>query len=179
MSSHFSQCRGVFFDRDGTLMEEVHYCNDPLKVAMIPGSGDALRILGKRGFKRFMITNQSGIARGIISMEQFAEVQAELMRQLGPNTIDAVYFCPAMPEQRSLRRKPVPGMVFEASWQHGVDLSRSWMVGDKKADIDCGCIAGMRTVLVETGYGKRERDACADFITPDVAAAVTLILEKA
>ncbi len=169
---------GVFFDRDGTLMEEVHYCNDPSKVAMIPGSGDALRKLRKRGFKRFIITNQSGIGRGIISMEQFNAVQAELLRQLGPNTIDAVYFCPAVPEQRSLRRKPAPGMVFEASWQHDIDLSRSWFVGDKRADIDCGRSAGMRTILVETGYGKNERDAGADFVAPDVAEAVRLILEK-
>ena len=169
---------GVFFDRDGTLMEEVHYCNDPSKVVMIPGSNRALRQLAERGFKRFIITNQSGIGRGIISIEQFEAVQAELMRQLGPNTIDAVYYCPALPNQRSLRRKPMPGMVYEASWQHGIDLSRSWFVGDKKADIGCGHSAGMQTILVETGYGKDELDAEADFITPDVAAAVRLILEK-
>ncbi len=179
MSDCSSPSPGVFFDRDGTLIEEVHYCNDPLKVAMIPGSNDALRKLGKRGFKRFIITNQSGIGRGIISMKQFEAVQAELLRQLGANTIEAVYFCPALPGQRSLRRKPIPGMVFEASWQHSVDLSRSWFVGDKKADISCGRSAGMRTILVETGYGKNERDAGADFIAPDVAAAVRLILKKA
>ena len=168
----------VFFDRDGTLMEEVRYCNDPSKVVMIPGSSHALRQLAERGFKRIIITNQSGIGRGIISMEQFEAVQAELLRQLGPNTIDAVYFCPAVPDQRSIRRKPIPGMVFEASWQHGIDLSRSWFVGDKKADIGCGRSAGMRTILVETGYGKNQIEAGADFIAADAAAAVRLILEK-
>ena len=178
MDDHFSLCPAVFFDRDGTLMEEVHYCNDPSKVIMIPGSDDALRTLGKRGFKRFIITNQSGIGRGYISMDQFEAVQAELLRQLGPDTIDGVYFCAAVPGQRSLRRKPVPGMVFEASWQHGIDLSRSWFVGDKKADIGCGRLAGMKTILVETGYGRQERDAGADFVAPNVPAAVALILRE-
>jgi D-glycero-D-manno-heptose 1,7-bisphosphate phosphatase len=168
----------VFFDRDGTLMEEVHYCNDPSKVVMIPGSDEALRTLGRLGFKRFMITNQSGIGRGIISMKQFEAVQEELLRQLGPDAIDAVYFCPVVPGQRSLRRKPMPGMAYEASWQHGVDLSHSWFVGDKKVDIECGRSAGMRTILVETGYGKMEQDAGADFIASDVPAAVALIVKK-
>lgn len=168
--------KAVFFDRDGTLMEEVCYCNDPAKVRAFPGTAQALRQLKEAGFKNIIITNQSGIGRGRITPEQFEAVQQALLEQLGPDTIDATYFCPDTPDQPSTRRKPLPGMVLEAIADHGIDPSRSFFIGDKSADIECGRAAGARTVLVETGYGAEQDDCNPHHRFPDVVAAVEYIL---
>ena len=168
----------VFFDRDGTLMREVHYCDAPAKVAAIPGATEALVRLKARGFFIIIITNQSGIGRGFFTVEQFEAVQAELLRQLGAGRVDAVYFCPDVPGVESLRRKPAPGMVLEAAAEHGLDLGRSFFVGDSAADIGCGRNAGVRTVLVATGYGERDAGCEPDFKAANVAEAVDLILRQ-
>src|ERR1700730_1966876 len=95
----------VFFDRDGTLMEDSHYCGDPARVRVYPGVSGALRKLKTAGFRTFIITNQSGIARGLITVEQYHPVQAELLRQIGEDLIDASYFCADAPGTPSSRRK--------------------------------------------------------------------------
>ena len=168
--------RAVFFDRDGTLMEEVHYCADPARVRVYPGVPDALRRLKEAGFRTFVITNQSGIARGLITLERYRAVQEEFLRQVGPGLVDATYFCPDAPDVSSTRRKPEPGMVLEAAAEFALDLPNSWLVGDKSADIECGLRAGTRTVLVLTGYGP-EQNCRPDFIANHAADAVRLILE--
>ena len=167
----------VFFDRDGTLIEEAHYCADPAQVKVLPGVSAALRRLKQAGFLTFVITNQSGIGRGLITETQYRAVEAEMLRQAGAGLIDAVYFCPEAPDSGSLRRKPAPGMVLEAAAEHGIDLARSWFIGDKAADIECGRRAGSRTILVRTGYGSNQN--CApDFVAADAAAAVDWILQQ-
>ncbi|MEI8234104.1 MAG: HAD family hydrolase [Verrucomicrobiota bacterium] len=176
----------VFLDRDGTLMEEVHYCADPAQVRLFPGTAAALRRLTERGFLCVVITNQSGIGRGLLTEEQYHAVQCELLRQLAQEDaaplIAASYFCPDAPPTPSPRRKPEPGMVLEAARDFGIDLARSWFVGDKAADIACGSRAGTRTILVQTGYGAQT--ACAPcqpaphFLAKDVVAAVEIILQN-
>src|SRR5882724_2748205 len=99
----------VFLDRDGTLMEEVDYCRDPERVQVFPNVPSSLRRLKQAGFRLIIITNQSGIGRGILTEADFHVVQAELLRQLGPGLIDGVYFAPETPDQPSIRRKPGPG----------------------------------------------------------------------
>ena len=168
--------RAVFFDRDGTLMEEVHYCADPARVRVYPGVPDALRRLKEAGFRTFVITNQSGIARGLITLEQYRAVQEEFLRQVGPGLVDASYFCPDLPNVPSTRRKPEPGMVLEAAAEFALDLPDSWFIGDKSADIECGRRAGTRTILVLTGYGL-EQNCRPDFISNHAVDAVRLILE--
>jgi D-glycero-D-manno-heptose 1,7-bisphosphate phosphatase len=170
--------KAVFFDRDGTLMEEVDYCRDPHLVRVFPGVVEGLRELRKGGWKRIVVTNQSGIARGLILPQEYEAVQAEFLRQC-EGEIDAVYFCPAGPEENDPRRKPATGMVEEALAEHGVTREGSWMVGDKAADIDCGRAAGLQTILVETGYGKQqaaEVRARASLVRPDAASAMAVIL---
>jgi D-glycero-D-manno-heptose 1,7-bisphosphate phosphatase len=169
----------VFFDRDGTLMHEVHYCDDPAKVAAIPGAADALRRLKARGYRIIIITNQSGIGRGYFTVAQFEAVQAELLRQLGPGLVDATYFCPDHPDQESTRRKPAPGMIFEAEKEHALDLKNSFFIGDAASDIQCGKNAGVRTILVGTGYGQRDAGCAPDFKAADVVEAVGIILTPA
>ncbi len=169
--------RAVFLDRDGTLMEEVYYCGDPALVRVFPGVPEALARLKSAGFRTFIVTNQSGIARGLFTENQYHAVQAELLRQLGQGAIDASYFCPDPPDAPSTRRKPEPGMVFEAASEYGIDLARSFFIGDKAADIECGRRAGTRTILVLTGYGREHRHLTTpDFVAPDLPAAVSLVL---
>jgi len=169
----------VFFDRDGTLMTEVNYCSDPSKVAVFPEANEAISRLKSAGFKIILITNQSGIGRGYYTEEQYHEVHKEFVRQLGEGLLDGTYYCPAAPEANSPRRKPLPGMVHEAEADHGIDLSRSFFVGDKSADIECGRNAGMQgTILMETGYGADSTKSQPDFVAKDLTAAAEFILAQ-
>jgi len=167
--------RAVFFDRDGTLMEEVHYCGDPAQVKMYAGVPEALRKLKEAGFRTFIVSNQSGIGRGLITEEQYRAVQSELLRQIGDGLIDASYFCPDAPGVPSTRRKPEPGMLLEAAGEYGIDLGASYMIGDKSADIECGRRVGASTILVLTGYGA-EQGCQADFRAAGVVEAVEWVL---
>jgi D-glycero-D-manno-heptose 1,7-bisphosphate phosphatase len=167
--------RAVFFDRDGTLMEEAEYCADPARVRVFPGVPDALRRLKDAGFGIFVVTNQSGIGRGYFTEEQYTAVQREFLRQAGESAIDGTYYCPDAPGVESRCRKPEPGMLLQAAAEHGIDLAASYMVGDKAADIECGRRAGTRTILVLTGYGAAQKCA-ADFTSADAVGAVELVL---
>ena len=166
----------VFFDRDGTLMEEVGYCADPRQVRLYPGVPLALRELKSAGFLTFILTNQSGIGRGYFTEAQYQAVQSQLLAQIGPGLIDASYFCPDAPGPPSACRKPEPGMVFEAARDFPIDLPRSYFIGDKSADIECGRSAGTRTILVMTGYGP-EQTCTPDWQAPDVTQAIRLVLK--
>ena len=168
----------LFLDRDGTLMEEVDHCHDPTKVRAYPGAVEALSRARSLGWSIIIITNQSGIGRGYFSRDQFLEVQGELTRQLG-GTIDATYMSPDLPDTGSLRRKPAPGMILEAAEEHGIDLARSFMIGDRNLDIECGRNAGVKTILVQTGYGLQHLDCGADYVTPTVTEAIQTALQSA
>jgi D-glycero-D-manno-heptose 1,7-bisphosphate phosphatase len=169
--------RTVFFDRDGTLMEDTHYCNDPAKVKVYPGIPDALRQLKDAGYTTVIISNQSGIGRGWITAQQHEAVHQEFLRQIGSGLIDASYFCPDVPGMPSACRKPAPGMVLDAARELGLDLAQSWFIGDKIADVECGQRAGCRTILVLTGYGA-EQTCRPDFTVADAAEGVALILGR-
>jgi D-glycero-D-manno-heptose 1,7-bisphosphate phosphatase len=164
--------RAVFFDRDGTLMEDAHYCADPALVRVYTGVREALAELRAAGWGVFVVSNQSGIGRGIITEDQYRAVQEEFLRQAG--TVDGTYYCPDPPGVPSTRRKPEPGMVFEAAAEHGIDLASSWFVGDKAIDVECGRRAGTRTIQVLTGYGA-EQPIGADLVCRDAAEAAQQI----
>ena len=166
----------IFLDRDGTLMRDVDYCGDPARVEVFPQAAEALRRLKQRGYKLVVITNQSGIGRGYFTEADYRAVEAEFLRQLGEGLIDASYHCPDLPGIHSLRRKPGPGMIFEAQRDHRLDLRRSFFVGDKASDIGCGRNAGVRTILVETGSGAGETNCGADWMARDIGHAAEIIL---
>lgn len=168
----------VFLDRDGTLMRDVDYCGDPREVEVFPQAAEALRQLKRNGYKLIVITNQSGIGRGYFSEADYHTVEAEFLKQLGEGLIDASYYCPDLPTANSIRRKPGPGMIFEAQRDHRLDLRRSFFIGDKASDIGCGRNAGVRTILVQTGYGASETKSGADWIARDIAHAAQIILEQ-
>jgi D-glycero-D-manno-heptose 1,7-bisphosphate phosphatase len=169
----------VFFDRDGTLIREVHYCANPSQVRAIEGVPEALAKLSAAGFALIVVTNQSGIGRGYFTHEDYRRVHEEVLWQLRPAVLTASYYDESTPDQPSARRKPSPQMIEEAAREHGLDLSHSWMVGDKTSDIECGRNAGLRTVLVKTGHGQDHLDCRADAIVPDVGYAADFILQEA
>ena len=168
----------VFFDRDGTLIHEVHYCANPSQVRAIEGAAEALVKLSAAGFVLVIVTNQSGIGRGYFTHDDYRRVHEEVLWQLKPAEITAAYYDDSGPDQPSARRKPSTAMLEEAAREHGLDLSRSWIVGDKTSDIECGRNAGLRTVLVETGHGKDYLDCGADAVVPDIGYAADFILQE-
>jgi len=168
----------VFVDRDGTIMQDADYCSDPKQVQIFPGVPEALRRLKSKGFKLIVITNQSGIGRGLFTIEQYRAVEAEVLRQVGPDLIDATYFCPDVPGQPSKCRKPAPGMILDAARDYHVDLARSFFVGDKEIDDQCGHNAGVRTIRVRTGFDKMTEGSSADWVTEDLHAAAEVILNS-
>jgi D-glycero-D-manno-heptose 1,7-bisphosphate phosphatase len=172
-----SKSPAVFVDRDGTIMEDVSYCSDPKQVRIFPGIPDALQRLKSNGFKLIIITNQSGIGRGFFTIEQYRAVEAEMFRKLGEGLIDASYFCPDVPGQRSSFRKPAPGMVLQAAREHRIDLSRSFFIGDKEIDAECGRNAGVSTIRVQTGLQSDAAGTIADWVASDFAAAAKIILD--
>ena len=169
----------VFLDRDGTLMEEVHYCKNAAHVSVFSGVTESLQALKAAGFRTVLVTNQSGIGRGIISPLEYAAVHTRLLELLGNDLLDASYMCPDTPDTPSLRRKPAPGMLFEAAAELGLDLARSWLIGDKDIDIRCAVNANVPGVLVRTGHGVSATGEGAVHIAADFAAAVGWILGQA
>jgi D-glycero-D-manno-heptose 1,7-bisphosphate phosphatase len=169
----------VFLDRDGTLMRDVDYCGDIKAVDVFEGAPAALRQLKARGYKIIVITNQSGIGRGYFTEKQYRAVEAEVSRQVGQGLIDATYFCPHLPESGCACRKPSPEMILHAARDHDVDLTRSFFAGDKNSDLECGRNAGVKTILVRTGYGKETNPALADYVAQDLGEAANRINELA
>jgi D-glycero-D-manno-heptose 1,7-bisphosphate phosphatase len=177
MISSDEKSRAVFLDRDGTIIHDADYCSDPKQVHVFEGAPEALRRLKGKGYKLIVITNQSGIGRGFFTLEQYRAVQAEVLRQLGPDLIDATYFCPDIPERPSKCRKPAPGMVLEAARDHHVDLAQSFFIGDKEIDAECGRNAGVRTIRVRTGFDKVTDGSRANWVTEDLKHAADIVLD--
>jgi D-glycero-D-manno-heptose 1,7-bisphosphate phosphatase len=169
----------VFIDRDGTIIEDADYCSHPRQVKVFPGVPEALRRLKSKEFKLIVITNQSGIGRGFFTVDEYRSVESEVSRQLGEGLIDATYFCPDVPGQHSSHRKPSPGMILEAKQEHQIDLRRSFFIGDKEIDVECGRNAGLRTIRVQTGFDRDISSSAADWTAKDLPAAAEIILNTA
>ncbi len=158
--------RALFLDRDGTINEEVHFLSSPNEVRLIPGSAKAIREARQHGYKVFIITNQSGIARGYLTEIDLHQVHKRLLHLLAEEKafIDDIYYCPHHPEVGIPPlntvcpcRKPKPGMLLKAQQEHGVNLSQSFVIGDRLIDVETGYNGGARSILVLTGYGRTER----------------------
>lgn len=175
----------VFLDRDGTLIEERSYLADPAGVRVLPGVVDGLRALRAAGYKLIVVTNQSGIARGLISEAQYERVRRRLdaLLTLGGAALDGVYHCPHHPAITGVCgcRKPGVELYERAAADHAIDLRRSAFVGDKPADVEPAAVLGGRGILVRTGYGVMSESSVAPDVrvADDFAAAVALILAEA
>jgi len=178
----------VFLDRDGTLNVEKNYLYRAEDFEFIPGAPEAVRMLNRAGLFVVVLTNQSGIARGYYSEADLHQLHRHIdtMLAAADARVDAWYYCPHHPEgQEPYRhvcdcRKPLPGMLFQAAAEHGIDLSRSWMVGDKAIDVEASGAAGCRPLLVLTGYGAFEQaqvpagvPCCADLL--EAAKLITTV----
>lgn len=172
--------RFVLIDRDGTLNVERHYLSDPDQLELTTGAGPALRRLKERGLGVVVVTNQSGIARGKFDLATLDRIHDRLRAMLADEGVelDGVYFCPHGPEDGCGCRKPLPGMALQAAVDLGFDPARSFMIGDKPADIDLGRAVGATTFLVRTGHGDghaRAGDCQPDHVVDDLAAAARII----
>lgn len=181
----------LFLDRDGVLIEEVEYLARPEQVRLISGAAAAVRRANDAGLKVVVVSNQSGVARGrfpeAVLPEVHRVISAKLLEEAGA-VIDAFYYCPHHPTEGlgSFRidcecRKPKPGMLLAAANELIIDLSKSWMVGDRLTDLRAGAAAGCRTILVQTGYGRATgitgSDASLNLeaVVPSIAEAVAWI----
>jgi len=152
----------VFLDRDGTINEEVGYLDRLEKLKLIPGAAEAIRLINASGIKAVVVTNQSGVARGIFDEVVVGAVHARLRELLlmEGGFLDGIYFCPHHPTEGRGRyllscdcRKPAPGLLLQAAAELNLDPTGSYMVGDTLKDIEAGERIGARGVLVRTGYG--------------------------
>ncbi len=156
--------KAVFLDRDGTINKEVSFLKKMQELRLLPGTAKAISLLNKAGFKVIVITNQSGVARGYINEAFLTKLHKEIEKRLARKgaRIDGWYYCPHHPEFGSpdfrkscTCRKPDTGLIYKAKEEMGLCLPDSFMVGDSLRDIQAGWNAGLRTVLVLTGYGKK------------------------
>lgn len=187
-SSHLRPA--VFLDRDGTINVEKHFLIDPAAFEFIPGVPQALKRLQDAGYLLVVVTNQSGVARGYFGLDQVRllhDHMETLLKKYGVE-LAGIYICPHHPTEgigEFLKdcdcRKGKPGMLLQAAQELGIDLQRSYMVGDKDADLEAGINAGCRSLLVKTGYGCKclENDEINGAgIVPDLPAAVEMILRQ-
>jgi D-glycero-D-manno-heptose 1,7-bisphosphate phosphatase len=169
--------QAVFLDRDGTLMVDPGYPSKPEQVQLLAGVKEGLASLRSAGFKLVIVTNQSGIGRGFFSETDFWTVQARLETLLGEDLISTTYFCPDHPEKASDRRKPAPGMLFEAADDLDVSLAESFLIGDKESDIEAGLNAGVKAcVWITEAPTARFADRKDVWVAPNFKTAVELIL---
>ena len=152
--------RAVFVDKDGTLVEDVPYNVDPERIRLMPGAAEGLQRLHRAGFRLIVISNQSGVARGLFTEDALAAVEARLRMLLAEADVPLAgfYVCPHLPDgcvpayaRACDCRKPEPGLILRAAREHAIDPTRSWMVGDILNDVEAGRRAGCRTLLVCSG----------------------------
>jgi len=174
--------KAVFLDRDGTIIIDMVYLNDPNKILILEESYEAIKRLNDAGFLVILITNQSGVARGLVQESNVKKINAMIMadfKSRGANIIDA-YYCPHPVDGGCECRKPNPGMLLEASTKHDIDLAKSWMVGDRMTDVFAGLKAGCRSILLQN---QNTVPAEAQYGTPpvvseNVLAAAEFILKN-
>ena len=178
----------IFLDRDGTVIEHVHHLKDAADVRLVAGAGDAIASLQAAGFACVIVTNQSVVGRGHLSLEGLDEIHDVMHAQFAEQgvTLDGTYFCPEAPVSGDPTviehpdRKPAPGMLLRAADALDLDVSTSWMIGDSISDMLAGVNAGCAgSILVRTGLGHRvdAMDASVAAETADLPAAAAYILD--
>jgi D-glycero-D-manno-heptose 1,7-bisphosphate phosphatase len=170
--------RAIFLDKDGTLIEDVPYNVDPGRIRLAEGAAEGLPLLHEAGFRLVVISNQSGVARGLFAEEALEGVRGRLRQLLSDLGVplDGFYYCPHHPEGNVPRyavtckcRKPEPGMILAAAREHGISPEHSWFIGDILDDVEAGRRAGCRTALIDNGNETEWRRS--PLRTPDLVAA--------
>lgn len=164
----------VFLDRDGVINEDSGYVDSPERVKLLFGASDGIKQLRDGGFKVVVITNQSGVSRGLFTEERLKEVNDRVIELLGKEgaLIDAIYYCPHHPDDGCTCRKPLPGLIEKAASDMALDLQRSFMVGDSFADLEAGRVAGLEAVVLIDGprYRSERREKFENSVLPDMVA---------
>jgi histidinol-phosphate phosphatase family protein len=175
----------IFLDRDGTLIEERHYLSEPAQVALFPGVIEALALLASAGYALVIVTNQSGIGRGLFTDSQLEAVHRHLEELLaaGGVRLDGIYHCPHAPHQACDCRKPLPGLARRACAELDLDPARSFVIGDKPADVSLAARIGASPILVLTGYGQESASdpaiaATSAKVVADLIEAAKFILNR-
>lgn len=182
---------GVFLDRDGTLNNEASYIRTPDELQLIAGAGTAVHRLNERGLITCVISNQSGVARGYLSERDLVPIHSKLERELARcgGRVDRIYYCPHHPTEGIPPynivcdcRKPKTGMLQQGADEFGLDIERSFVIGDSVVDMQAGIALNARAVLVLTGYGVTAREQCRladmhlDYVAPTIVEAVDFVL---
>jgi D-glycero-D-manno-heptose 1,7-bisphosphate phosphatase len=170
--------KAVFVDRDGTLIEEVNFLSRTEDLRFFSFTGEAVGLLQQNNFLVIVVTNQSGIGRGIFTEAAMHEIHEAVQNELH-GKIEAFYFCPHLPGEACACRKPKTGMIERAAADFEIDLENSWLVGDKAIDVETGQNAKLKTALVLTGYGRQaleQLEIPADLTAENLLEAVKGIL---
>jgi D,D-heptose 1,7-bisphosphate phosphatase len=179
----------IFLDRDGTINEEVGYLSSLDQLTLYPQAMAAIKLINASGMKSIVVTNQSGVARGYFTATFVAEVHRQIQQILAPYPahLDAFYFCPHHPEgwgiygQECGCRKPEPGMLLTAARDLGIDLGQSYLIGDTRKDMQAAQRAGVKAVLVRTGYGREAEtefsEEAPEYVADDILEAVKWIMQ--
>lgn len=176
--------RAVFLDRDGVLIEDRNYLHRVEDVVFTPGAFVGLQRLTAAGFPLFIVTNQSGVGRGYFTLAEVEKVHQHLHAEFARHgvVIQKIYVAPEAPDEPSRGRKPAPQFLFDARDEFGLDLAKSFLIGDKWIDLECGWNAGVqKSILVRTGYGRETEQQYAArlhraAVVDDLAAAAGWIL---
>jgi D-glycero-D-manno-heptose 1,7-bisphosphate phosphatase len=188
MRRHRTLIPAVFIDKDGTLIHDVPYNVDPERIELAPGAALAAMMLSEAGYALVVVSNQSGVARGMFAQDALAAVEQRLRELLADFDVplSGFYYCPHHPQGSVPRystpcacRKPEPGMLLQAADDLGIDLAKSWLIGDILDDVEAGRRAGCRTVLLDNGHENKWQwnpSRRPDIVAGDLAQAAQLIL---
>jgi len=170
--------RAVILDRDGTIVVDRDYLDDPDQLEFLPGAVEGLRLLRRRGHPLIVVTNQSGVGHGRFTLARLEEIHARLLRMLraAGAQIDAIYYCPHRPEDRCECRKPKPKLALQAASAGGFEPSAAVVVGDKSSDVELGKNLGATTVLVSaTGRARDGQPVAADHVVRNLLEVARLL----
>ncbi|HMS63656.1 MAG TPA: HAD family hydrolase [Ignavibacteria bacterium] len=186
--------KAIFLDRDGTINEEVNYLINTEDIRIIPNTVNALRNFKNSGYLNIVITNQSGIARGFLTEEDLDKIHTcirKILRENGNELIDDIFYSPYLSDgiiekykKESPDRKPGTGLILKAAAKFNIDLQESYFIGDSYTDMKCAENAGLRRVLVKTGYGEdtykkcKEEKIFIDYIAENLFEASEIISKK-
>ncbi len=170
----------IFIDRDGTLIEEVNFLSRVEDLRVFPFTNEAVSRLKKKGYLIIVVTNQSGIGRKLYDEAAMHNIHDAIQQELA-GAINAFYYCPHLPDAGCECRKPGQGMIKAAMADFDIDMSGSWMIGDKRLDIETGFKAGIKTALVKTGYGSEHINKLTrlpDIVMDDLLGVANHILAR-
>lgn len=185
-----SKTKAIFIDKDGTLVKDVPYNVDTDKIELMPDAIESLKKLDQAGFKLFIISNQSGLARGLFLLKKLTRMFTFLDKLLASNgvNLDGVYVCPHHPEgiikkyaKKCYCRKPAPGLIIQAAKEHNIDLEESFFIGDILNDVEAGIRAGCKTILVDNGNETEwvtSKLRTPDIIVNNLTEAIAFILTR-